>query len=111
VQAIGNGEVCELRIQFEPSKPKETWAEEIDIRGGDNTSQAVFRVSVDADDSEVIPEMKTIAVGSRETATVTFKLIASGEGKQPFFIQIFQKTRLIQVITPILNVRTPKKKS
>ncbi len=106
IQEIGPGEQCELRVRFVQKKPKESWAEPIDIRGGEDAPRVVFKLSMDCDDIQVTPDSQPVVIAPRGSAEVLFTVVASSDaGSHTLFIQVFQKTRLIQVIAPTLIVR------
>jgi hypothetical protein len=110
VKALSPGETCELRVEFGPRRPKEAWADKIEISGGEDAPQVAFRVSVDAGHDQVTPETETVVVTPRGTSKATYRVVVSKEvSHHSFFIQIFQKTRLVQIIAPTLNVRKSSK--
>jgi len=105
IQEIGPRGKCELRVRFAPGKEKES-AEPIDIRGGEDAPQVDFKVWIDSGDLDVTPDSKGITMAPGETTELQFNVIAPSEaGRHVMFVQVFQRTRLIQVVAAKLVVR------
>jgi hypothetical protein len=103
------GQVCRLRVHFGQTQPSESWAERIDIRGGDDAPQVAFKLVIDTDDTEVTPDSMIAVVTQRGTGEAIFNVVtARAEGRHSLFVQVFQKTRLIQVVALTLMVREKK---
>lgn len=113
IKMLRRGDRCNLSVRFADEKPSQSAGEPVNISGGENAPEAVFKVVVDGNDFAVAADRdrsgstsyKMISVPARGTATVSFTLTAPEEaGRHSLFVQVFQKTRLIQIVTLTLNV-------
>jgi len=106
IEEVNPGEHCDLSVRFVQEQPSQASAELIDLREGEDATQVVFRISVDGGDFRVTPDRQTVSVAPKGFAEARFEVVAPSEaGKRSLYIQVFQKTRLVQVVSPTLHVR------
>lgn len=100
-----SGSPCKLLVEFTQEQPNEDWFEEINLTGGLSANEVVFRIAIDSIDFEVPLDHKTVTVPSKGSFIVYFDVTPTpgGEGYS-LFIQVFQKTQLVQVVAPKLLV-------
>jgi len=113
VERVEPGAECKLLVRFAPERPAHTAAEPIRITGGEDAPEVVFKVVVDGNDFTVTPELdrpggtvhRMISVPVGSAAELSFAIAApAAGGKHSLFVQLFQKTRLIQIVTLTLAV-------
>jgi hypothetical protein len=106
IEEVNPEEHCDLSVRFVQEQPSQASAELIDLREGEDAPQVIFRISTDGGEFEVIPDRQTIAVAPKGFAEARFEVVAPcDEGNHSLFIQVFQKTRLVQVVSLTLHVR------
>ncbi len=97
---------CNLIVEFSVDPPNQEWVKKISLQGGEDSKEAIFTITIDTDDFEVTPYHKTLSVptteGSRDT---TFSLVVTNKVEEySLFVQVFQRTQLVQVLAPKLLV-------
>jgi hypothetical protein len=108
IREAAPGDKCTLSVRFDKTAPKEWSAERIDIREGKDASEVPFKIAVDAYDIGVTPRSRLLVVALDTRAEVRFEVVApKAAGSHSLFIQIFQTTRLVQVVAATLVVRGP----
>ena len=84
---------------------REFRAEPINIRDGEDAAQVDFKVWIDSSDIKVTPDNKGITMAPKDPAELQFKAVAPSEaGSYVLFVQVFQRTRLVQVAAANLAV-------
>jgi len=97
---------CTMVVQFAQQQPAEPWAEPIDLRGGEDAPQVFFRIAIDSTGFRVTLDRKTVSVAANGVLDVPFEVAAPNtRDRFSIFIQVFQKTRLVQVVAPKLSLR------
>jgi len=99
------GAGCFLLVKFSATSPGAGRSEAIDLRGGEDAKEVVFKVSIDANDFEVPDHVKTAVAPRKGSVEIRFRVTVPGElGNHAIFVQAFQKTRLVQVVSAMLQV-------
>jgi hypothetical protein len=113
VERLEAGTSCNLSVCFAPEPGSRPNAAAVNISGGEDAPEVVFKVVIDSDDFVVTPDRnqpsgtsyKMVSVPAKGTAKVAFALTAPEEaGEHSLFVQLFQKTRLIQIVTLTLAI-------
>ena len=106
IAATTPGKQCKLMVQFVQQKPEGTQAELIDLRDGEDAPEVIFRLSVDSGRFKIRPNRQTITVPAKGPAQAPFDVETPKEaGEYHIYVQVFQKTRLVQVIGPTLVIQ------
>lgn len=106
IENIDPGSECLLIVGFTHKEPPAEFFEEIDLHGGEDAREVSFGIAIDSLDFEVVPDHQTVLVPAKGSKEVAFNVSASKESEgQSLFVQIFQKTRLVQVVAPRLALR------
>ncbi len=98
-----------LVVEFSPEGASEEGAVLIDLNRGKSASEVDFQVQVDRGEFELESEPKrTLMVKPKDRARVSFAFTAPlrESRDQRLFVQVFQKTQLIQVVPAALIVES-----
>jgi hypothetical protein len=99
------GAQCFLLVKFSETRPDAGRPETIDLRGGEDAKEVMFKVSIDANGFEVPDQVKTAVAPRKGSVEVRFRVTVPVEpGNYAIFVQAFQKTRLVQVASAMLQV-------
>lgn len=102
---VSAGQLVQMTVGFGQDEPNEEWAEKIDLRGGEDAREVLFSIVIDSPDFAVTPDHSTAAVPVKGPSKVAFTVRVSPNSKDAtIFIQLYQKTRLIHVLTPKLSI-------
>jgi hypothetical protein len=90
-----------LIVKFANKLSEGESGEEINLGGGKDAPEVVFTIVMDSIDYEGKPDHITDKVPAHGTCEFTFDLRRSEPGDgQSLFVQIYQKTQLVQVVSP-----------
>jgi hypothetical protein len=94
-----------LEVRFEPEPPSEIKTDLIDFHAGEDRPRVGLRVVVDTGEFRVTPQEQDVDVAPGINAKVQFEVVAPAEeDSYRLFVQVFQKSRLLQVATLELRV-------
>jgi hypothetical protein len=98
------GSQCRLIVRFSYEAPADELFEEIDLHGGEDAREVPFVIAIDSVGFEVVPDHQSVGVPAKGSMEAYFKVIATpGPEGQSLFVQIYQKTRLVQVVAPVIG--------
>jgi len=105
IEEAKKGSQCFLRVELTQPEPAEQWRERIDIVDGRKESQVDFRIVIDSSDLKIEPErvLLTVAVGG-EGNSIFDVTLPDEKCEARVFVQIYQRTTLVQVVSPIISV-------
>jgi hypothetical protein len=91
---------CVLRVEVTNQKPSEPWHELIDLTGGLDAPQVEFRIVIDSSQLQVEPTIGviTVPVKGRSERDFAVKPKPNKADNSRVFVQLFQRTSLIQVM-------------
>jgi hypothetical protein len=100
------GAPCRLEVRLAQKPAEGMRAEPVDLRGGDDLHDVTFKIVVDGDAFQLTGSNALLVVPRRGGARIPFEAVAPHEaGNHAVFVQAFQKTRLVQVVSAILRIR------
>jgi hypothetical protein len=106
IEEADQGQACFLLVGLAKQPAASMRSEPVDLRGGADLNEVAFKISVDANDFVFPKDRGELFVPRRGGANTRFKAFAPREpGNHAVFVQLFQKTRLIQVASAMLRVR------
>jgi hypothetical protein len=113
VSEVSSGQSFQLSVQFHPVHPgspepsSDYLAQPISIRDGQNAERVIFEVSLDSDTvplKDTTQMSVTVAPGA-PSPPLLFTLIAPEQsGQHTIWVEVFQKNKLIQVISVPISV-------
>jgi hypothetical protein len=100
-------EYC-ISVRFQPKKPTDTIAESVVIRDGVNAPEVVFDVFLDSEGIELSSHDDSLAFCPGEQSRLArFPFSTPNEiGEHEVWVQVFQRTRLIQSVRVSISVIT-----
>jgi hypothetical protein len=99
------GTACFLKVIVTKQGSGEPWQESIELTGGHDKPEVDFRVVLDSSDFTVKPERALLAVPVTGAKDTQFELTAPDKpGDYRIYVQLYQRTTLVQVIAPRIKV-------
>ncbi len=97
---------CGLTVWFQPDKPQEVLADEIQIAGGTDVKSVIFQLVPDSDSIRLRPPQESLSFAVKEASRrVTFQFqTPESFGPYEIWLTIFQKGRLIHVMQVTVDV-------
>lgn len=87
-----------LIVTFADTSQSSNLEEAIVLQGGKDAPEVVFSVVVDSIDFEIDPEHTLVSVPMKGSRDAVFKLTPLDGVGQSLYVQVFEKTRLVQVV-------------
>src|SRR5262245_40274226 len=96
----------QLQVWFSPERPKDAYADWVEVRDGQDSQMINFLVAIDSDTLEFRKQQDQVQLNPDELSPVIeFPCqLSGGRAKHSLWIQLFQKNRLIQVLPLQINV-------
>jgi hypothetical protein len=107
---LNPGEHYELIAWFQPDRPEESLAKEVRIAGGSDAKIIEFKLIPDSDSISLLPSQETVTFPPKNPSSRVIFTFQAPEDADPYdlWVEVFQKNRLIQVITASVNIMKPR---